>query len=225
MATPVPNNGTILSNPSGASPNGNPLNANGRPSGCLIPYVDPASATGEVKQTLDSMPFVRNIFLLLGHSPGLFPPLMKVYQAAFNGQKRSLPVLDWQLVVLRTAARLDAPYPWDVNEPVARINGMNKAKLDSMGAPPEAVQSDSTGVWTARDKVIVKLVDEQLKTYSNEPATVAKARELLSEAELVEIYIILGVYALIARITRGLKIDLDGDIPGLEDSLRKMITK
>jgi hypothetical protein len=192
---------------------------------CLVPYIDPATTTGAVKQTLDSMPFVRNIFLLLGHSSGLFPPLMTVYQAAFNGQKRTLPVLDWQLVVLRIAARLDAPYPWDVNEPVARINGMSKPKLDSMGATSEAVQADEAGIWSARDKAILKVIDEQLKAYTNEPETIANVRQFISVEELVEIYIILGAYALIARITRGLRIDLDGEIPGLEDSLRKMITK
>ena len=192
---------------------------------CLVPYIDPATTTGGVKQTLDSMPFVRNIFLLLGHSSGLFPPLMSVYQAAFNGQKRKLPVLDWQLVVLRIAARLDAPYPWDVNEPVARINGMSKLKLDSMGAPPDAVQADETGTWSARDKAILNVVDEQLKSYTNEPGTITHVRQFLSVEELVEVYIIIGAYALIARITRGLRIDLDGEIPGLEDSLRKMITK
>lgn len=35
---------------------------------------------------------------------------------------------------------------------------------------------------------------------------------------------ILGVYVLIARITKGLKIDMDGEIPGLEDTLKKLVT-
>lgn len=194
-------------------------------SSCLIPYLDPATATGNVKATLDSMPYVRNIFLLLGHSSGLHPPLMDVYKAAFNKDKRKLPLLDWLLVVLRVAARLDAPYPWDVNEPVARLNGMGAARLDAMGAPSKVVQADAGSVWTMRDKAILALVDEQLTTYTNESATVKGARQLMSDEELVEIYILLGVYVLIARITRGLRIDLDAEIPGLEESLKKMIQK
>ena len=166
---------------------------------CLVPYVDPLTAEGNVKETLDSMPFTRNIFLLLGQSSGLFPPLMKVYQAAFNGQTRKLPVLDWQLVVLRIAARLDAPYPWDVNEPVARINGMPKANLDAMGDAPESIQADYNDIWSIRQKAILRVVDEQLKNYTNETKTIENARKHLSVEELVEVFIILGVYALIAR--------------------------
>lgn len=194
-------------------------------SSCLIPYLDPATATSDVKATLDSMPYIRNIFLLLGHSSCLYPPLMGVYKAAFNKDKRKLPLLDWLLVVLRIAARLDAPYPWDVNEPVARLNGMGAARLNAMGASPEAIQAGADDVWTVRDKIILALVDEQLATYTNEPTTVKRARELMSDEELVEIYILLGVYVLIARITRGLRIDLDAEIPGLEESLKKMIQK
>lgn len=194
-------------------------------SSCLIPYLDPTSATGEVKDTLDSMPYLRNIFLVLGHSSGLYPPLMNVYKAAFNKEKRKLPLLDWMLVVLRIAARLVAPYPWDVNEPVARINGMEQTKLDAMGEPPVTVQKDAAGIWSDREKAILKLVDEQLTSYTNEPETVENAKKLMTVEELVEIYILLGVYTLIARITKGLRIDLDAEIPGLEESLKKMIQK
>lgn len=195
------------------------------PSSCLIPYLDPASASGDVKDTLDSMPYVRNIFLLLGHSSGLYPPLMNVYKAAFNKEKRKLPLLDWMLVVLRIAARLVAPYPWDVNEPVARINGLGQTKLDAMGEAPETVQEDAAGIWSEREKAILKLIDEQLTSYTNEPETVENAKKLMTVEELVEIYILLGVYTLIARITKGLRIDLDAEIPGLEESLKKMIQK
>lgn len=192
---------------------------------CLVPYLDQATAPAAVTATLDSLPYRRNIFLLLGHSSGLFPPLMSVYGAIFNGATRTIPLLDWQLVVLRIAARLDAKYPWEVNEPVARLQGMSQAKLDSMGASPEAIENDATGIWTERDRSIIKLVDEQLQSYSNDPETVKEARRHLSVEELVEVFIIMGLYTLIARITKGLHIDLDGEIPGLEEGLKRLVTK
>jgi len=43
---------------------------------CLVPYVDAANAPPAVREKLSVLPFRRNVFLLLGHSPGLFPPLM-----------------------------------------------------------------------------------------------------------------------------------------------------
>ncbi|MCJ1367961.1 hypothetical protein MMC16_007099 [Acarospora aff. strigata] len=192
---------------------------------CLVPYLDPATAPAAVTATLDSLPYRRNIFLLLGNASGLFPPLMSVYGAVFNGETRKIPLLDWQLVVLRIAARLGAPYPWEANEPVARLNGMSQAKIDSMGASPEVIENDVSAIWTERDRSIIKLVDEQLKSYTNDPETVRGARRHLSVEELVEVFIIIGVYTLIARITKGLHIDLDGEIPGLEEGLKRLVTK
>jgi hypothetical protein len=206
-----------------AQANGTQTNGTEKANTCLVPYIDPKEQTGEVKEILDSMPYTRNIFLLLGNSSGLYPPLMRVYQSAFNKEKRKIPLLDWMLIVLRIAARLDAPYPWDVNEPVARINGLGQERLDAMAEPPEAVQADAAKIWSERQKAILKLVDEQLQSYTNEAATVENAKKHLSVEEIVEIYILLGVYTLIARITRGLRIDMDGEIPGLEENLKKMI--
>jgi len=62
---------------------------------CLIPYVDPATAAPEVAEKINVLPFRRNIFLLLGHSRGLFPHLMGVIGGCFNGNVRTVQLLDW----------------------------------------------------------------------------------------------------------------------------------
>ncbi|KAI9841180.1 MAG: hypothetical protein M1837_000968 [Sclerophora amabilis] len=194
---------------------------------CLVPYLDLNSSSGTAA-ALRGMPFRRNIFLLLGHSQGVFPPLMGVYMALFKGETRTLPLLDWQLVVLRIAALLDAEYEWDVNAPVAEVHGMGEERLEAVKAASDLIQDDQSAegkVFDDRERVIIKIVDEQIATYNNVPATIEKARKLLSVEELVEIYIVLGVYTLIARITKGLHIDLDGEIPNLREHIRTGVTK
>lgn len=62
---------------------------------CLIPYVDPKTAPAEIAAKINVLPFRRNIFLLLGHSHGLFPHLMGIIGGCFNGQVRKIPLLDW----------------------------------------------------------------------------------------------------------------------------------
>ena len=195
------------------------------PQTCLVPYLDPENAPEAVAAKLAQLPYKRNIFLLLGQSSGLFPPLMSVYQACFNGETRKIPLLEWQLVVLRIAARLDAPYPWDVNEPVARLQGMSQEKVDKMGESGESIEADKEGPWTERDRAIIRIVDEQLKSYTNDEGTIKEARRFLSVEELVEVFIIIGIYTLIARITKGLRIDLDGEIPGMAEKLKALVTK
>lgn len=80
----------------------------------LVPYVDADNASPAVRDELKVLPFRRNIFLLLGHSPGLFPPHMGVIGGCFDSNVRSLPLLDWQLIVLRTATTLGAQFEYDV---------------------------------------------------------------------------------------------------------------
>ena len=217
---------------------------------CLVPYLDPNIPDSAVATSLKALPYRRNIFFLLGHSPGLFPPLMSVYSALFNGKTRTLPLYDWQLVVLRVSSVLDAQYEWEVNEPVARVHGMPLEKISAIrqtaprfqgkqpdvpneakGSRPE-VRSDEPAAmdghgnsFTPRDRIILQIVDEQLFSYTNEAATIEQAKTLMSVEELVEVYIVLGVYTLIARITVGLRIDLDGEIPGLEESLKTVVSK
>ncbi|GKT85936.1 hypothetical protein Ct61P_03786 [Colletotrichum tofieldiae] len=193
---------------------------------CLVPYVDIDKVPADLAAAITRLPYRRNIFYLLGHSHGAFPPLMSTYAAFFDGKKRTLPLLDWQLVVLRISATLDAEYEWEVNSPVARINGMPESKLDALKQTARkgwaAIEAEPE--FSVRDRAILGLVDEQLDTYNNTEETVARAKTLLSVEELVEVYIVIGLYVLIARITKGLRIDLDGDIPGLEDSLKKVVT-
>lgn len=190
---------------------------------CLVPYVDVEAAPPAIQAKLKVLPFRRNIFLLLGHSHGLFPHLMGVIGGCFDGKTRKIPLLDWQLIVLRTATTLGAKYEYDVNLPVAEVYEMPQSKIDQMGCSAADVRN-GIGPWTERDRLILRIVDEQLATYTNEPQTIKDALQVLSVEDLVEVLIILGTYALIARVIRGLKIDDDAEIPGLKDMLRKAVT-
>lgn len=192
---------------------------------CLIPYLNTEDAPPEVRAALTHIPYRRNIFHLLGHSHGGFPRLMGVYANFFDGERRILPLLDWQLVVLRVSAVLDAQYEWEVNAPVARIHGMPEAKLAALRRTAHDTFAVAVEpLFSPRDRAILNLVDEQLTSYTNTEAVVEDAKRVLSVEELVECYIVLGVYVLIARITKGLRIDLDGEIPGLEENLKKVVT-
>jgi len=188
----------------------------------LVPYVDQATAPPAVQDKLKVLPFRRNIFYLLGHSHGLFPHLAGVIGGCFDSNTRKIPLLDWQLIVLRTATTLGAKYEYDVNLPVAEVYEMSQEKIDLMGCSAQDVRSGK-GPWTDRERIILRIVDEQLASYTNVPQTIRDALEILTTEDVVEVLIILGTYALIARVINGLKIDDDPPIPGLKDMLRKAV--
>jgi hypothetical protein len=127
--------------------------------------------------------------------------------------------------VLRTATILDAKYEYDVNLPVAEVYGMSDDKISAMGCSSQSVVNGE-GPWSERDRLILRIVDEQLATYTNEPQTIKDALDIMSHEDIVEILIILGTYALIARVIRGLKIDDDQPIrpEGLLDMLKESVT-
>ena len=190
---------------------------------CLVPYPEVDERPPAVRDKLKILPFRRNILLTIAHSHGLGPHFLSLIGGCFDGKQRALPELDWQLIVLRTATVLDAKYKWDVNIPVAEIHNMPQEKIDNIRCTTEEVVS-SKGRWTDRDRVLLRLVDEQLATYSNEETTVHDALEILSNEELVEVIIVIGVYVLLARLMKGLRIDDDAEIPDLKEKLRGAIT-
>ncbi|OJD20346.1 hypothetical protein ACJ73_08321 [Blastomyces percursus] len=195
-----------------------------KPSQCMIPYVNIETAPEGVAAALKKMPMKRYIFYLLAHSPGLFPPIMGVYSGFFQKATRTLPLLDWQLIVLRIASTLKCQYEWNVNAPVAKVHGMNEEVMGEIRACRKITLQGGNGngsnIFSKRQLLILKFVDEQLKTYTNEEDTMAQLLGVLSYAELVEAVFVVGFYVMIARLIRAVGIDPDAEIAGLEDMIR-----
>ncbi|KAE8373932.1 AhpD-like protein [Aspergillus bertholletiae] len=182
----------------------------------LLPYVDSATATEEVSASLKTLPFERNIFKLLANAPTFFPTFMKLLTCAWSPQ-RSLRSKDWQLVVLRTASLLDAPYEWDVNEPVARVFGYTDAHLACL----RSGDLSSTELFSDRQRLISAVVEDLCLRNRVNQDTVLKAKQVLGDEALMDLFYTQGIYAFLARTMNSSLIDFDAPIPGLEDMLRK----
>ncbi|KAI9660312.1 MAG: hypothetical protein M1821_009662 [Bathelium mastoideum] len=190
---------------------------------CLVPYVDPSRAPVPVQEGLKMLPFRRNIFYLLANAHGQFPHVAGLIGSLLDSNTRKIRLLDWQLVALRTTTILGAKYEYNINLPIAEAFEMPEEKIEAMGCPADDVLNVSIGPWSERDRVILRVVDEQLATYSNKPETIKDALTLLTHEELIEILVVIGTYALACRVVNGLKIDDDPPVPGLKDKLRKAI--
>ncbi|KAH8433010.1 carboxymuconolactone decarboxylase family protein [Aspergillus melleus] len=190
---------------------------------CLVSYPDPADLPPSLREKLNILPFRRNIIHTITQSRGLAPHLISLVGACFDGKQRSLPVLDWQLIVLRVATVLDCKYEWDVNLPVSEAHGMPQDKIQRIGCPASSVVSGK-GPWTDRERVLLRLVDEQLAKYTNAEETIREALGCLSEGALVEVLIVIGLYATLARLIKGLRIDDDPEVPGLKELIGGAIT-
>jgi alkylhydroperoxidase family enzyme len=191
---------------------------------CLVPYPQVDNLPPILSDKLKILPFRRNILLTIANSQGLAPHLLGLIGACFDGNQRGLPTLEWQLIVLRTATVLKAKYEWDVNLPVAEVHNMPQEKIDNIDSPASVINDTSQGPWTDRDRVLLRMIDEQLATYSNEEKTIRDATELLGADMVVEVIIVIGIYALLARLIKGLRIDDDPEIPELKEKIKDAIT-
>ncbi|KAH7182097.1 AhpD-like protein [Fusarium sp. MPI-SDFR-AT-0072] len=172
----------------------------------LLPYVDSNTAPPDIKAALQTLPFERNIFKLLANSNVFFKPFMTLLSSSWSENRKILPS-EWQTTVLRTAATLDAPYEWDVNEPVARVLGLTEEQFSALRNPKEPLPES---LFTPRQRLIARIVEE----LSRQPRT-------FSHEEITEIFFLNGIYGFLARFMNSARIDFDEPIPGLLDILRK----
>ncbi|OAA54527.1 hypothetical protein SPI_08773 [Niveomyces insectorum RCEF 264] len=193
----------------------------------LLPYVDAEAASPAVKTAMQSLPLERNIFKaslvlspisILAHSTVNFPAFMGLLTKQWH-EDRKLRSSDWQTAVLRTAAVLDAPYEWEVNEPVARVFGFSDAQLAALRDPRTPLPA---ALFSPRRRLIASAIEE-LSSAENRigVATLDELKTFLSPEEILELLYLHGVYSFLARVMRSVQVDSDGEIPGVEDTLRK----
>ncbi|KAH9832444.1 hypothetical protein Tdes44962_MAKER02108 [Teratosphaeria destructans] len=183
----------------------------------LLPYVDSKSAPEEVAKGFKTLPFERNIFKLLANSPTFFPVFMKMLSTCWSPD-RTLRSSDWQLIVLRTAATLDAPYEFDVNEPVARVFGFTDAHIHAL---KDAQQPLPEELFTKRQLLLARMVEQLNGPQNRVDAEILKAAQgVFGDTGVVEVFYINGVYGFLARFMNSARVDFDEPIAGLDDMLK-----
>lgn len=190
----------------------------------ILPYISSAdpSLPAATRTALHTLPFERNVFKLLANSPLFFPPFMSLLGACFSSTK-ALPPSDWQLAVLLTSRILDAPYEWDVNWPVARLFA-GLAPVEETEPKIAARDLRDPSLFTDRQRWIARFCEEvHGPTQMVGEATMRGLQEEAgcSAEEVMELFMITGIYGVLARMMRSAKIDFDEEIPGLEGMLRE----
>src|SRR3979409_1117719 len=87
------------------------------PAVARLPYVDPASASPEIREPLEALPPL-NIFRTVAHADTAVRPLLRL-GGAILGQGELDPRRR-ELAILRTAAVTGAEYEWIQHESIAR---------------------------------------------------------------------------------------------------------
>lgn len=133
-------------------------------------------------------------------------------------EDRKIRPTEWQTAVLRTAATLNAPYEWDVNEPVARVFGFTEEQFAALRDTKTPL---SEQLFTPRQRLVGRIIEELSNGNKVSVLTMEEAKTAFSYEEIMEVFYTHGVYGFLARMMNSCRIDFDEPIPGLLDTLRK----
>src|ERR1700716_1370737 len=158
-----------------------------------LPYVDPASASPEVREALEVLPPL-NIFRTVAHADTAVRAILG--QGELDPRRR-------ELAILRTAAVTGAEYEWIQHESIARGVGASDDQIAAVKAgdlEAEAFDDD--------DRLVLRCTEELLRNDAIGEATFASARERLSDREILELILAVGYYRMLAGVMNSVAIDL-----------------
>jgi alkylhydroperoxidase family enzyme len=142
------------------------------------------------------------LFTTLGRHRRLFRPWLRFAGRLMPGGK--LPRRDAELVILRVAVLAPSEYEWGHHERIARRFGLDSAAIERVRSGAEA------DGWSPRQIAILRAVDELHATRTLRDDTWEALRAVgLTEAELIELPMLVGHYEMLAMTLNALRVRPD----------------
>jgi AhpD family alkylhydroperoxidase len=163
----------------------------------LIPYADEDPQNERVRAMLDKLPEPRiNLFRMLANAPAMIGPALRLGEAILT--KGELDPALRELAILHTAKLTGSDYEWAQHERIAKLVGVSEEQIAAIGRG----ETD--------DSAALALVGELLDnngTPSGELVT--RVESELGRAQLIELMIVAGYYAMLGGVMRAVRLDVD----------------
>jgi len=146
-----------------------------------------------------------------GRPPNLFPTLARnrrlfrrwLFFAAGLMPGGRLPRSDSELVILRVAHNTDCAYEWSHHERIALHSGLTGDDVERVR------EGASVAGWTPRQELLLRTADELHATRRIGDDLWASLSDLLDEAELIELCMLVGHYEMLAMTLNSLGVEID----------------
>ena len=167
-----------------------------------LPYVDLATASEPVRETLERVPAPLKIFFMMAHAETNLRPLLRLGTSILLDQK--LDAAYRELAILRVARLSPAEYEWIQHVPIAQAVGVTAAQV-------EAVQRDDIAApcFNATEQAVLRFTTEVVRDVRASDATFAEMAQRFSAQEIVELILAIGFYMTMARLMETTGIDLE----------------
>lgn len=169
-----------------------------------LPLVDQADAAPEVAKSFEriagSRGSVANVFKVLAHSPGALASVSRLGEHIRYGASLD-PVLR-ELAILTVAKERECGYEWAQHIPVAEQLGIPGSLLGKVGTNGIEQEPDPLGIGLGYCRQLVRR--EEVEEWK-----VVRLRELLGEAGLVDLTVLVGYYCLLADVLITFDVELE----------------
>jgi alkylhydroperoxidase family enzyme len=147
-----------------------------------------------------------NIFTTLARNRSLFRRWLRFASGLMPGGR--LPRADTELMILRTAHNCRSEYEWRAHENLARSAGLTADQIQQVrdGAGGEG--------FSAHQRLLVRAVDELHTDQILSDDTWSGLRARFSDAELIELCMLVGHYEMLAMTLNSLGVQPDPPPPG-----------
>ena len=169
----------------------------------LIPYADEDPQDGRVREVLERLPEPRiNLFTMLANAPALIGPALRLGEAILT--KSDLDVVLRELAILHTARLTGTEYEWVQHEAIARLVGIEEEKI-------RAVEQGEVGgePFEPRESLALSIVGELAAGGTPSAELVTRGEAELGRAQLLELMIVAGYYAMLGGVMRAVRLDVD----------------
>ena len=147
-----------------------------------------------------------NIFQALAHQP----TLLKRFNALGGAflVHGLLPAREREIVILRVGWNCRSVYEFGQHTLIGRDAGLSEAEIAALAT------TRATGPWSADDEALIALADEICGDDCAGDATFAALRRRWTDAELVELVILVGFYRMVSAFLNTMGVEPEDGLPG-----------
>jgi 4-carboxymuconolactone decarboxylase len=169
----------------------------------LIPYADEDPLDDRVRTLVARLPEPHiNLFTMLANAPALAGPTLRLGEAILT--RSDLDPVVRELAILHTARLTGTEYERVQHEAIARLIGAGDEKIRAIDRG-----EIGEGPFDRRESLALRLVGQLLSDGTPAPELVAQVASELGRAEMIELLIVAGYYAMLGGVMRAVRLDID----------------
>ena len=167
-----------------------------------IPYADPATLPESTRTAVARAP-INVVRMMAGTSDAVFEGFGK-FSGAFYGPASSLPAVLREVAILRVGYMSHAPYETFQHEPSGRLAGLNDSQIEAIKHGGEHVEA-----LDPVQQAVLNFTEDVVKNVRASDANLAAVRKHLSDKQVLDLTLLIGLYMMVSRFLETAGVELD----------------